>query len=415
MKLILLFLIAICPGAILAQSIKNPSSIKWSGDYVKDKNFYFLSLLEQMPQINEALAENDYLKKYLVDKKNQLKIINRKCSLDAACFAEVFKIKTEETSQIGEALATMSDHPAVKMLLDYHLKPSGTYYPYNSQDNKECLQSIWNDCAHGINYIIDVYALDGKQKYPNIDSASYDKKGQYYQRLIDTMVEMMADDTSQYQYFFQPSLQFALHLLDINDRDEAARFEPMQQTENSAAYNSIANIQWERYPYSVILVPGHGPDEPKVALSPLAKMRDRLAAERYHKGMAPLIIVSGGFVHPFQTDYCEALEMKKDLMERHQVPEEAIIIEPHARHTTTNFRNAARLIFRYGIPASKKALCTTTKGQSYYITDMNLDQRCKRELGYVPYELKERLSIHDVEWLPKIEALYIDPHDPLDP
>ena len=107
--------------------------------------------------------------------------------------------------------------------------------------------------------------------------------------------------------------------------------------------------------------------------------------------------------------------MKEDLMNRLQIPEQAILIEPHARHTTTNFRNAARIIFRYGMPSEKPALVTTTYRQSYYITDMGLEARCQKELGYVPYRIMERLSEHDVVWIPSINALHLNPLDPLDP
>ena len=57
-------------------------------------------------------------------------------------------------------------------------------------------------------------------------------------------------------------------------------------------------------------------------------------------------------------------EMKKYLMNHLKVPENAIIMEPHARHTTTNLRNGARLIYRYGIPFDKAALTSTSRGQS---------------------------------------------------
>jgi len=39
--------------------------------------------------------------------------------------------------------------------------------------------------------------------------------------------------------FFQPTLKFALYLLDINKRDEAGRLEPLEQTENAAAVKRI--------------------------------------------------------------------------------------------------------------------------------------------------------------------------------
>ena len=78
----------------------------------------------------------------------------------------------------------------------------------------------------------------------------------------------------------------------------------------------------------------------------------------YRQHQAPFIIVSGGRVHPYHTPYNEAFEMKKYLMDVWQIPESAIIIEPHARHTTTNFRNAARIMFRNGFPVTlSKILC----------------------------------------------------------
>jgi uncharacterized SAM-binding protein YcdF (DUF218 family) len=41
--------------------------------------------------------------------------------------------------------------------------------------------------------------------------------------------------------------------------------------------------------------------------------------------------------------------MKHDLIARLGIPAAAILVDPHARHTTTNMRNAARLLYRYGM------------------------------------------------------------------
>jgi len=102
-------------------------------------------------------------------------------------------------------------------------------------------------------------------------------------------------------------------------------------------------------------------------------------------------------------------------MNTYEIPESALIIEPHARHTTTNFRNAARLIFKYKIPIDKKALCTTTLDQSFYIAHSYFSQRCEQELGYIPYQLGNRLNRNDVEFYPLPESCTLDTHDPLDP
>jgi hypothetical protein len=140
-----------------------------------------------------------------------------------------------------------------------------------------------------------------------------------------------------------------------------------------------------------------------------------LASRRYREGKAPLIIVSGGFVHPAQTPYAEALEMKKALIGEFGVGPESIIVDPHARHTTTNMRNAARLLYRYGAPFEKTVLVTTDPNQSTYIEGDVFAKRSMDELGYMPYKIVKRLSAFDLEWLPQINSLQADARDPLDP
>ena len=107
--------------------------------------------------------------------------------------------------------------------------------------------------------------------------------------------------------------------------------------------------------------------------------------------------------------------MKHDLMARFGIPEESILIDPHARHTTTNLRNAARLLYRYGIPFGRKALITTDPSQSASIENAAFVKRCNDEMGYMPVRLLGRTSAFDLEFLPLKESLQIDPQDLLDP
>ena len=201
----------------------------------------------------------------------------------------------------------------------------------------------------------------------------------------------------------------------MNHRDEAGRFEPMQNTENKAALRAIRSIGWSKYRYSVIVVPGAGPGDPNVALSDAGRRRTALAAQRYHEGAAPLILVSGGYVHPSQTRFSEAMEMKRALLDDYHVPESAILVDPHARHTTTNMRNAAREIYRYKIPMDKPALTVSDAAQIRYIESQGFADRCMKELGYLPYRIVNRVSDTDLAFLPQIQSLEEDPLDPLDP
>jgi len=189
----------------------------------------------------------------------------------------------------------------------------------------------------------------------------------------------------------------------------------MEKGENAAAFREIKSTEWKRYPYTVIVVPGAGNDRPGVRLSPYGKLRLELAAKRYRDGKAPFILVSGGFVHPVQTPYSEAIEMKHALIEKYGIPEEAILVDPHARHTTTNLRNAARIMYRYGMPFASKALITTDPGQSGAIEKPDFDARCMREIGYLPHKILGRISPFDLEFMPQIDSLQLDPVDLLDP
>jgi hypothetical protein len=189
----------------------------------------------------------------------------------------------------------------------------------------------------------------------------------------------------------------------------------MEQGENKAAYAAIIHTDWKKYPYSAIVIPGAGPGDRQTPLSTKGKERLDLAVERYRQGKAPFLLVSGGFVHPAQTKYCEAIEMKRYLVETAGIPASAILIEPHARHTTTNLRNAVRILYRYSVPFDKPVLVTSDKDQSQYMAAPDFDNRCKKELGYVPYRSLRAITPEDSEMISSIEALQANPLEPLDP
>jgi hypothetical protein len=405
--------------SLSAQSTFDPScKLLTSGSYVQDKNFYLLTVLTKVPEVRKLLSNDQVLSSLLVAQKSKIIDQNQTCELDIDCMLEPFFFDEQLISEIGARLSLLAQRePALLDLIRTHMRRSGVFMRHAGHSDPDYLKYAWEDAANGLNNILETYGKGRKGRYPNIDSVSYSVESRYYKRVIRTVVFSVENNLNKHTLFFEPSLQLALTLLDINSRDEAGRHEPMEYLENRKAVEYIPTINWEEYPYAVILQPGHGPEKEGLPLSPLGKMRVKLVAERYHNRLAPLIILSGGYVHPYQTPFAEATEMKKALIEQYGVPERAIIIEPHARHTTTNFRNAARLMFRYGIPTEKMSVCTSTFDQIIYITDpqYQFDQRNMNELGYLPYQLFEKVSRNDVEFKPLIISLYADPTDPLDP
>jgi len=208
-------------------------------------------------------------------------------------------------------------------------------------------------------------------------------------------------------------LDIAMALMSADKRDEAARYEPMEDGENKAAVEHLADIDWDVYPFTVILTPGEGPTNMNTPLSSVGAQRCDESYLRWKAGVAPIIVVSGGHVHPDRTPYAEAIEMKKYLMSKYNVPEYAIIVEPHARHTTTNMRDTTRLLIRYGIPVDRPFIVTTDIFQSMYI--LTLDDRCMKELRYLPYRSLKRMTKTDNCLLPSFHSLYYSSDDPLDP
>jgi hypothetical protein len=97
------------------------------------------------------------------------------------------------------------------------------------------------------------------------------------------------------------------------------------------------------------------------------------------------------------------------------VPADAIIIEPYARHTTTNVRNATRRLIAMGAPLGQDALIVTDINQSRSIESQAFADRNQQELGYQPGTVGKRLSSTELLFRPSPISARVDPLDPLDP
>jgi len=381
-----------------------------------DKNFYFLSLLERTPAFQKAWREEPHGRQIQEQMRDRLRVAFQDSSFDQSAEIRSMLITDAETSQIADILKRLVGmNPMLRRAIVPPLRESGTAILWHALSDEDLVAKVWAECAAGINNAILVYGTGKSGRSAKIDSMFYDPKAPIWNATVHNLFGILVEESKPTDPFFAPSLRFAANLMEFNRRDEAARFEPMEKGENRAAFRTVRRTKWEKFPYSVILVPGLGPEEPEVALSPAAKLILGAVARRYCEGKAPFILVSGGYVHPNQTPFCEAIEMKRSLMRDFAVPESAILIDPHARHTTTNLRNAARILYRYGFPFSRPGLITTNTYQSQDIASPAFVRRCQNTFGYQPFEAGKRLSPFDLEFFPKIESLQIDPQDPLDP
>ena len=174
-------------------------------------------------------------------------------------------------------------------------------------------------------------------------------------------------------------------------------------------------------PFDLIIVPGFTPIAAQQPLHidqiPAMQKRVSLAAQAFLDGAAPYVFLTGGSVHPPGTPYNEALMMRALLMDK-GVSAGRIIVDPHARHTTTNLRNAGRLMLRHHL--SRALIITGFEAplfsQAFYLGHPNLSTfllRCLAELGYSVGSL-HAIDEHRILFRPAAACLTPDDRDPLD-
>lgn len=388
------------------------------GNYVQSKNYYLLTLFSEIPALKKMMQQDKVLSGLSAAKQQNISDAIKNCGDDTGCYLKAVKFTDHEITQVSERLGQLyqANNELGKLVLQ-HLLPSGCYQLYasgNRAGDRDLLIKAWQHDAKAVNYTISVYAEGQKPNYPKIDSIGFNVKDKSYPELVALNTRLSLNENKTSDLFYAPSLTFALHSLEINERNHIGDFEPMISTVNKVAYDYSKKVKWDNYKYTLILVPGEGPEEKDTELSAGGMLRCRLAALQYQQGLAPFIMVSGGCVHPYKTKYNEAEEMKKFLLQTLHIPEYAILMEPHARHTTTNLRNCARIIFRYGFPMDKPCITSTAISQSSYITDVMLE-RCQQELGYLPYKNSSRLSATEAEFYPLSSSLQLDFDEPMDP
>lgn len=199
----------------------------------------------------------------------------------------------------------------------------------------------------------------------------------------------------------------------------------------AAAHNAVvlakirAFDRWSDFPYGLVVVPGYTPldqPDPRPGVHPVARRRLEMALEDHRARKAPFILLTGANVYPRGTPYFEAIEMKQALCAM-GVSADHVFVEARARHTTTNLRNAGRVMRAHRI---SKALIVTRGGgvggsdffgQDFYLSNPTLStfhSRCRRELGY---EIGELRGIGDgrIELEPSADVDRLGYRDPLDP
>lgn len=375
------------------------------------KVFYFLAVLKQTPEVHKLIGEDSTFRRIAHEATVKLHTLPEECRENTDCYLSHWCWSPEDNQAIETELKKLCTQPAIRRMINQRLRPCGKFRLYDSLDDAAFLQQLWQDAADGMNYCLHAYMKNEGLRYPAIDSTHYAANSHYYHDLIREM--MLIIERRNPQLFFEAGLTIADELLKINGRDEATRY-PLDQL-NAPAYTKASDTRWNDYPYSAILVLGEGPEDSTVPLSPHGKYRCELAATLYHRHQAPFIIVSGGHVHPKETPWAEAIEMKKYLIAQWNIPAAAVLVDPVARHTTTNFRNGARLMIKAGMPLDRPVIGISGESAVDYIFSQKFTTRCTKELGYQPCKNLQRLDEFSFTFKPVRLCTQINTMDPLDP
>jgi len=405
-NLFILLISFILPVLSFAQSI-------WPDNLVMKRNFPLLNLIYQVQSVHDPIKSSPIFNKIYQDRLSQIEGARNGCQPLPACIVEAFAFSDEQIDDIGYELSLLQKNNKLGSFVQISIRNSGSHKRHTKLNDEELIAQAWKDSAKALNRILRVYALAEKPLYPAIDSSSLDPATARTKELLTEA--LMQTELFSDKLFFTPTYRFAELLLYLDERENAGFFPNIDNLENNAAKDHVRNINWSSYPYSAILVLGDGPNITGMRLGQFGKLRVMQAARMFKDKKAPFIVVSGGNVHPARTVMNEAVEMKRELMERYGISEKNIVIEPFARHTTTNFRNAVRLMNRYNFPLTKKALVTSSKTHIDYCLSEVFKTRLMNELGYLPIQWGQRNGLTELEFLPDLMSLHVDALDPLDP
>lgn len=410
-RLLLLFSFFILTGSLRAQPQPEPGYRgPHSHDPLQDKILPLLTYLEHQKPVKRWLQSDSMVMRYAT--ALQQAIARNTQPANAAAFAAPYGFRENDITRIAQSLQTLLlQHPGKITPVLEHMRRSGNFQRYSRLDDKALLDTAWKDAARAINYILTAYTSGTGLRYPKIDAAPQDLTTPAYLQQLKNAAGNQ--ELSEKDIFFSPSLQLAITLLRLNKKVDAVRYDPLKEA-NKPAYTQIRSTKWEQFSYSVILILGSGPGNEEV-ISQEGRDRCMAGAELYRKGLAPFIVVSGGHVHPMGTPHCEAVEMKRYLVEKLHIPAGAVIIEPYARHTTTNIRNTVRILFQSGVPLDKRMLCSSNPLHLLYVSGPTFEKRCTEELGYLPFRGLLRIDKNSLSFYPDLRSLHRNALDPLDP
>ena len=240
---------------------------------IAEKNYRLLSLLQNDPATAKLIVNDSILAQVTHTKIAAIRSAISICK-DTRCVTESLKFSDQEIKTVGGRLSALyQDGNALGKLVEQKLVTSGAYSLYNGLDRNELLLKAWKQDAEGINHAIAVYAEGIKPNYPDIDSISFNVHQKGYEQFAVYAASMVLQEAENSNLFFSSSMDAALLFLDLNERYDAATYEPMNIAINKLALQKSKEIQWNNYSYTLILIPGEDRKSTRLNSSHLRRSR----------------------------------------------------------------------------------------------------------------------------------------------
>lgn len=402
----------IVPGAAYAQDPRGYDAPFLDG--LETRVFPLPAMIHAAPGWAEAVAADPALQQLATARAARVPATD--CSPAPQCLADAWLWTDADIAVVDSRLRALVAQPRLaKALVTDQMRASGRFARHAALDDAGMLSAAWKEAAAGMNRVVAVYAKGEPPIYAKIDAIVFDVANPEFANVlrahgVATAALGRVDDT-----LFDPAMRYATGLLQINERTEAAPFRPLLGGANADAVRAAGRMRWKHYTYPALLVFGHGPEDAQSRTGVMGHIRMRIAVDMFRRGLAPFIVVSGGNVHPNRTPFNEAVEMKRLLVEQYGVPANRVLIEPHARHTTTNLRNCARLLLAAGFPVDRPSLIVTDHLTARYIGGAELAQRNLREMGVQPGTVAPGPDQFSLLFTPDPVAFHVEVTDPLDP
>jgi CheY-like chemotaxis protein len=378
-------------------------------------NFPLLPMLRAAPGWRQDLTADPQLLNLAADRRSRV-LATMGSFATAHCAAAAWAWTKDDIAVVETALRRIVDQPGrAKALVAALMRPSGRFARHSALSDADLVAAAWADTAAGLNNILAVYAEGHPPRYPLIDAAMFDVKDKLFAGVIDAHGQMTIATALSTDLLFDAGARFVIGLLRLNERDEAANYRPLLSGANIETVLTAKRICWADHRYPALLVFGMGPEDTQSRTGALGYVRMAMAADLFKRKLAPFIIVSGGNVHPDRTPFNEAVEMKRILIEQHDIPATRILIEPHARHATTNLRNCGRMLFAAGFPTDRPSLIVSDPMTAPYIGSPDLIARTITETGISPGYISPSDIPFSLEFIPDCAVFHVDPTDPLDP